>query len=48
MGTTLAGVSLFSGISVLALVAVIASSRDSRRTLNRLSFRLLVYALVSK
>lgn len=48
MGAALAGVSLLCSLGVLALVGTVASNRESRRTLDRLSFRLLVYALVSR
>lgn len=48
MSAVLAGVSLMACLLVLGLVAVIYSNRDSRRALDRLSFRLLVYALMAK
>lgn len=48
MSAVLAGVSLMACLLVLGLVAVIYSDRDSRRALDRLSFRLLVYALMAK
>lgn len=48
MSAVLAGVSLTACLLVLGLVAVIYSDRDSRRALDRLSFRLLVYALMAK
>ncbi|KAL0636489.1 hypothetical protein Q9L58_004539 [Maublancomyces gigas] len=47
MSAVLAGVSLMACLLVLGLVAVIYSDRDSRRALDRLSFRLLVYALMA-
>lgn len=48
MSAVLAGVSLMFCLPVLGLVAVIYSDRESRKRLDRLSFRLLVYALIAK
>ena len=48
MSAVLAGVSLIICLAVLAGVAVLFADPQARKCLDRLSFRLLVYALISK
>ncbi|RPB09523.1 hypothetical protein P167DRAFT_492273, partial [Morchella conica CCBAS932] len=47
MSAILAGVSLLLCLIVLGIVGLIYSNRESRKSLDRLSFRLLMYALLS-
>jgi len=48
MSAILAGISLIFCLAVLVVVAVLFSDPLSRKALDRLSFRLLTYALISK
>lgn len=48
MSATLAGISGLFCLVVLGIVAVLYSRQETRKALDRLSFRLLVYALVAE